>query len=256
MASNILTLPPMQKIKKLYHENIYGVIGTLIVHILLFGGLLFTQVKVEEEIKGEEIVIDFSQPEEVLPEEEKPEPQQPQEDENTPSQAQEQTRAAARSNRAVNDAAKKDPFFDESYRHEIAEAQKLVADVNKQLSKEIPQMKPFDMPEQTTEGMDPEKISNTVYSGESNIHYDLKDRFHVRLPIPVYLAKGGGKITVDIWVAPNGSVTRASVRPASNLSDPLLPEYALQAALRTVFNSKSDAPNPQKGTITYTFVAQ
>ncbi|MFV0376456.1 MAG: energy transducer TonB [Mangrovibacterium sp.] len=244
----------MRGLKKLYHENIYGIIGTLLFHVLLLGAILLAQVRVEGEIKEEEIIIDFSQankePEEEKPEEEKPE------DENEPSAEESIKTRNTRSNRAVNDAAKKDPFFDESYQQEVAAAKKLVTDVNKQLSKERPELKPFDMPEQNTEGMDPEKISNTIYSGESNIHYDLKDRFHVRLPIPVYLAKGGGKITVDIWVSPSGKVTKASVRQQNQLTDPLLPEYALQAALRTVFNSKPDAPNPQKGTIAYTFVAQ
>lgn len=244
----------MQSLKNLYQKNIYGIIGTLLFHVVLLGSILLAQVKVKKEVAEEEIIIDFNQPVEEL-KEEKPE-EQKNEEEQADTQDELMQRAAARSNRAVNDAAKKDAFFDESYRQEIADAEKLVSDVNKQLKKEIPEMKPFEMPEQTTEGMNPDKISNTIYSGESNIHYDLKDRFHVRLPIPVYLAKGGGKVTVDIWVSPAGKVVKASVRTQNNISDPLLPEYALQAALRTVFNSKSDAPSPQKGTITYTFVAQ
>lgn len=243
----------MQRLKKLYRENINGIIGTLVFHILLFVFIILANVKVKEDMQEEEIIVDFSQVEETP---EVKEEQQSQEDENTPSTPQDNPYTQSKSNRAVNDAAKNDPFFDESYQQEIADAQKLVADVNKQLKKEIPDMKQFEMPEQTTEGMDPEKISNTIYSGESNIHYFLEDRYHLRLPIPVYLARGGGKITVDIWVAPSGKVVKASVQPYSNISDPMLPDYALQAALRTVFNSEPGAPNPQKGTITYTFIAQ
>ncbi|WP_163717950.1 energy transducer TonB family protein [Mangrovibacterium lignilyticum] len=243
----------MQRIKKLYHDNIYGIIGTLAFHVLLFVAILLANVKIEGEVKEEEIIIDFSSIEE-LPEIEKVEKPM-QEDENTPSASLDNP-SASMSNRAVNDAAQKDPFFDEDYQREIAEAQKLVTNVNKQLSKEIPEMKKFEMPEQTTEGMDPEKISNTVYSGESNIHYNLENRYHVRLPIPVYLAKGGGKITVDIWVSPSGKVIKAQLQPHAQISDPMLPEYALQAALRTVFDAKADSPSPQKGTISYTFVAQ
>ncbi len=243
----------MQRLKELYRENINGIIGTLVFHILLFVFIILANVKVKEDMQEEEIVVDFSQVEETP---EIKEEQLKQEEENTPSTTQDNSYTQSRSNRAVNDAAKKDPFFDEAYQQEIADAQKLVADVNKQLKKEIPDMKQFEMPEQTTEGIDPEKISNTIYSGESNIHYSLEDRYHLRLPIPVYLAKGGGKITVNIWVSRSGKVVKAEVQPYSNISDPLLPEYALQAALRTVFNSKQDAPNPQKGTITYTFIAQ
>lgn len=243
----------MHRLRKLYYDNIYGIIGTLVFHLALLGAILLANVNIQGEVKEEEIVIDFSQTE--PPKELKEEKQAQQEDENTPSSKQGNS-SNARSNRAVNDAAKKDPFFDADYQREIAEAQKLVADVNKQLSKEIPKMKQLKMPEETTEGIDPDKISNTVYSGESNIHYDLKDRYHVRLPIPVYLAKGGGKITVEIWVDTFGKVVKAQLQPYSGISDPLLPEYALQAALRTVFNAKADAPSPQKGTITYTFIPQ
>ena len=243
----------MQRLKKRYQENIYGIIGTLLVHILLFGAILLANVKIEGKVKEEEILIDFPSSEEPEVKKEEPSP----EVENTSPSENTRIAAPSKSNQAVNDAAtKKDPFFDVAYEKEIAEAKKLVSDVNKQLSKEIPDMEKFEMPEQTTEGMDPAKISNTVYSGESNIHYNLPDRYHLRLPIPVYLAKGGGKINVSIWVSPAGKVIKAEVLPHTSITDPMLPEYALQAALRTVFNASPNAPSPQKGTITYTFIAQ
>ena len=72
--------------------------------------------------------------------------------------------------------------------------------MNKQLSKEVKDIEEFAMPEETTEGMHPDSIKNTIYSGESNIHYFLEDRYHRRLPIPVYLAQGGGLVVVDIVV--------------------------------------------------------
>jgi len=244
----------MNKFKKIYQENIYGIIGTLVFHILLVGSFLLSEIKIKGEVREEPVIIDFTDFEEEIPEvpEEK---RQDQEDENTP--ANDHTVAsAAKSNRAVNDAPSKDPFFNEAYQREIAEAQKLVSDVNRQLSKKIPDMKEFEMPEETTEGMDPDSIKNTIYPGESNIHYYLENRWHVRLPVPVYLAQGGGKITVDIWVSPAGKVTRAEVRPNPQTGDQMLPEYARQAALRTVFNADKSAPSQQKGTITYTFVPQ
>ena len=241
----------MQKLKKLYRDHIYGVMGTLIFHILLLSSFLLADVNLKGEVKEEPIVIEFAVDEEDIPEETEDEKS---EDENTPAR-ENQTSTTTRSNRAVNEAAK-DPFFDEEYQREIAAAQQLVSDVNNQLSKDIPDIKQFDMPEETTEGVDPESISNTVYSGESNIHYYLENRYHRRLPIPVYLARGGGKITVDIWVAPSGKVIRAEIRTKAGIEDPMLPVYAEQAALRTVFNADKSAPSPQRGTITYTFVAQ
>ena len=112
------------------------------------------------------------------------------------------------------------------------------------------------MPEAITEGQNPDSIKNTIYSGKSNIHYFLENRFHVRLPIPVFLARGGGLITIDIQVNRAGEVIKAEARPSSNISDPMLPVYATQAAARTIFNSDPKAPIIQRGTITYRFVAQ
>lgn len=241
----------MNKFKEIYKENIYGIMGTLVFHILLMSSFLLSEVKLKGEAKEETIIIDFMPLEEETPE--TPNEKQ-REDENAPSN--ETGSPISKSNRAVNDASQKDPFFNEAYRKEIAEAQKLVSDVNKQLSKKIPDIKEFEMPEETTEGIDPDSIKNTIYSGESNIHYYLENRYHLRLPIPVYLAQGGGKITVDIWVSPTGRVIRAEVRPAPQIKDQMLPEYARQAAQRTVFNMDKSAPSPQKGTITYTFVPQ
>lgn len=244
----------MNKLAQLYKEHVYGIIGTLIFHILLLSSFLLADVNLKGEAKEEPVVIEFFAEEETLPEIE----EENTEDENTPSQKDQPT-SNNRSNRAVNDAAPaKDPFFNEAYRQEIEEAQKLVADVNKQLSKKIPDIKQFEMPEETTEGLHPDSIKNTIYSGESNIHYSLKNpiRYHRRLPVPVYLAHGGGTVTVDIWVSPEGKVIKAEVQSGGRFSDPLLPEYARQAASRTIFNKDLSAPSPQKGTITYTFVPQ
>jgi len=160
------------------------------------------------------------------------------------------------SNLAVNDAVKKDKFFNASYRRGVEEAQKMVVDVNKQLSKKSPAAKKIKMPEATTEGQNPDSIKNTIYSGKSNIHYFLEKRHHIRLPIPVYLAKGGGIIQVDIQVDRTGKVIKAEARTTTNIYDPMLPSYAIQAAELTLFNSDKNAPSIQKGTITYQFVAQ
>ena len=112
------------------------------------------------------------------------------------------------------------------------------------------------MPEATSEGQNPDSIKNVIYSGKSNIHYFLENRFHIRLPIPVYLAKSGGEIKVDIQVDKTGKVIKAEAKSARVANDPMLTEYAIQAAEHTVFNADAKAPSVQKGSITYKFVAQ
>jgi len=244
----------MLNIKELYRRNVYGVMGTLIFHILLFTGFLISELNYKIKTENEEpILLDF-----ILPPPEKvesPEPEKTQSD-NTGSNQTKQYDQNMGSNRAVNDALKKDKFFDASYKHDIEEAEKMVDNVNKQLSKKVPPTKKFAMPEAVTEGQNPDSIKNTIYSGKSNIHYFLENRFHVRLPIPVFLAKSGGLVTVDIQVNRSGEVIKAEARPSGNINDPMLPVYATQAAERTVFNSDSKSPSLQRGTITYRFVAQ
>ena len=229
--------------------------GTLIFHILLVSAFLFAELKTKDKIeKDDTILLDFAVPEEKLT---KPEAEA-EKTQKLNAAADQSIKGSGNngSNRAVNDAVKNDKFFDDSYRRDVADAQNLVSDVNKQLSKKSPPAKKFEMPEATTEGEDPDSIKNVIYSGKSNIHYFLENRFHLRLPIPVYLAKGGGTITVDIQVNRSGKVIKAEARPSSNISDPMLPAYATQAAERTLFNSESKAPEIQRGTITYKFVAQ
>ena len=64
-----------------------------------------------------------------------------------------------------------------------------------------------------------------------------------------------GIIVVDIWVNPEGRVIRAEVATkGTTLINPSMREKAKQAALRSVFQSDPNAPEEQKGTITYTFV--
>ena len=244
----------MLNLKELYKKNIYGVMGPLIFHILLVTAFLVAELNMDVKPQEEEaILLDFTAPEEN---EQLPEPEKMQEKTPEKTDQAEMNNQSSGSNRAVNDAQKRDKFFDDSYQRDIEEAKKIVADVNKQLSKKIPQTTKFEMPEAITEGQDPDSIKNVIYSGKSNIHYYLENRFHLRLPIPVYLAKGGGTITVDIQVDRTGKVIKAIARPAKNINDPMLPIYATQAAERTIFNSESKAPAIQKGTITYQFVAQ
>lgn len=245
----------MSNIKELYRKNVYGVMGTLIFHILLVAGFWVADLNLNAKIEKEEaILLDFTMPEEKKEAHEAEIERQQQK--NIASDQSMKNMQQSASNRAVNDALKDDKFFNESYKRDIDEAKKMVTDVNKQLSKKIPAIKKYEMPEATTDGQDPDSIKNVIYSGKSNIHYFLENRFHVRLPIPVYLAKSGGEIKVDIQVDRFGRVIKAEAKVSKNSSDPLLKEYATQAAERTVFNADTKAPAIQKGSITYMFVAQ
>jgi len=244
----------MKRIVNLYKRNIYGVMGTLAFHIFLVGIFLLAEMNLKREMVEEAIFIEI--PIEMLRED-------PVREEVELEQVQQMTSVpSARSNlpsaggNLPQRAASRESFFDESYQKEIDDAKRLVSDVNQQLSKEIPDLSKIRMPEQVTDGMDPDSIKNIIYTGDSNIEYILDNRYHLRLPIPIYLAKGGGTIVVDIAVNRQGRVISANPRQNSSITDEQIYLYAMAAAQRTLFNADSKAANPQHGTIRYTFVAQ
>jgi hypothetical protein len=229
--------------------------GTLLFHILLFSAFLLADIDRKGTVQEEELLIEFP---DVLPEPELEEESPEQEGEPLTNEAAAplaQTQSN-RTNIASNRMAQSDELFDEDYMREVEAARQLVDDVNNQLSKETVDLEDIEMPVETTEGMDPETIENVVYTGESNIVYYLENRYHQRLPIPVYLAQTGGVVIVDIAVNRKGRVIEAEPRKNPAIRDEQIYLYAKAAASRTVFNADPDAPNPQRGTIHYTFVSQ
>lgn len=253
----------MRKLKEIYRNNIYGVITTLIFHIIVLIILLISQLEVNEKPRDETILMEMAPEVKKLSEAEKVKELQQQMESFL---KQKQSSGQPQSNRAVNDAnksssraaalASNDPFFDKEYNKEIAAAKQLVDNVNKTLAKKIPKIADIPMPEDNTEGKTREEVKQSNFKGKSNIHYSLENRYHARLPIPVYLAEGGGEVIVDIVVSRDGQVISANPRPNPQISDLTMLAYAKQAAEKTWFNQDSSAPEKQKGTITYRFVAQ
>lgn len=101
-----------------------------------------------------------------------------------------------------------------------------------------------------------DSLKSTFYSGESSVSYNLEGRFARFLPIPVFKCEFGGKVVVKIAVDRKGHVQKADVLAAQSQSDDCLHDVARDAALRSRFNEKPDAPSLQSGTITYIFVKQ
>lgn len=96
-----------------------------------------------------------------------------------------------------------------------------------------------------------------TFRGPTRIFYDLANRHHVDLPIPIYKCEGAGQITLAIVVDRSGFVIKAT--PASSLSstkDPCLTDTAIEYALKSKFNSDNGAPEKQGGYLTFVFVSQ
>lgn len=231
--------------------------GTLAFHILIFSVFLLADVDMKGDVKEEVLLIEF--PDIVpTPEEQLVEEQNDVDESNNIENGQLNNRTNAASNQMAtsNTTTSADEFFDDEYLKEIEAAKELSNDVSNQLSKEIVNIDDIKMPVETTEGIDPDSIKNVIYTGESNIVYYLENRYHLSLPIPVYLTLGGGKVIVDILVDRNGKVISAIPRKNKTIKDEQIFLYAKTAALRTIFNSDNSASSPQKGSIHYTFIAQ
>jgi len=226
--------------------------GTLIFHILLFSTFLLADVHIKGDVKEEEILIEFP---DNIPEPETPEEENQSTLENVPA-VNNRTNAASNRLARENTTTNPDKFFDDDYMKEVEAAKQLRSNVSNQLSKDVVDMSDLKMPVETTEGMDRDSIKNVIYAGESNIVYYLENRYHVSLPVPVYLAQGGGTVIVNIKVNRDGKVIEAEPQASKSVRDNQIFLYAREAALRTVFNRDPSAPAVQTGSIHYSFVAQ
>ncbi|MEI6575584.1 MAG: energy transducer TonB [Bacteroidota bacterium] len=91
----------------------------------------------------------------------------------------------------------------------------------------------------------------------SGASFNLNGRTAKYLPKPEYNLREQGTVVVKIWVSKEGLVSRAEAgaRGTTTSSDALF-KLATKAALKAKFSSNTDAPEEQKGTITYHFVLQ
>lgn len=101
-----------------------------------------------------------------------------------------------------------------------------------------------------------DSLKSTFYAGESSVTYKLEGRYARFMPIPVFKCEYGGTVVVQIAVNRKGIVQKASVIESQSQADDCLWTVAVDAAQRSRFNEKYDAPSLQQGTITYHFVKQ
>jgi len=89
----------------------------------------------------------------------------------------------------------------------------------------------------------------------SGPNFSLHGRSAKYIPIPDYTEVEQGKVVVDVWVDKNGKVTKAIAgAKGTTTSNPSLWRKAQQAALSAKFSVNQNAPEEQKGTITYNFI--
>lgn len=84
--------------------------------------------------------------------------------------------------------------------------------------------------------------------------YRMEDRYvSTRVEDPEVRGNAEGIVKLDIAISTGGDVKSAKLNSASTITDEEVIEACKKAALKTDFNFNLDAPNLQRGTITYTF---
>ena len=84
--------------------------------------------------------------------------------------------------------------------------------------------------------------------------YRMEDRYvEYHVEDPEVRGNAEGLVKLDIAIDKLGQVKSAKLNSASTIADEEVIEACKKAALKTDFNLNSDAPNLQRGTITYTF---
>lgn len=89
------------------------------------------------------------------------------------------------------------------------------------------------------------------------ISANLTGRTATHLPEPEYLSREQGKVVVSIWVDNDGRVVRAQAgAQGTTTTDPVLRKAAEEAARKARFTANPNAPDEQRGFITYIFLRQ
>jgi len=94
-------------------------------------------------------------------------------------------------------------------------------------------------------------------NGNGVAHFFMKDRTPVSLPKPNYNSAEQGKVVVSVIADRQGNIIRVSAGAlGTTTSNQQLWKEAEIAAKRSKWTAKPDAPEEQKGTITYIFIRQ
>lgn len=238
-------------------------VGLLVtVLIYLIGAILFISYRIVLNTPLQPVTyIELVDPEQ-------PEPEQPKPEEPKPNIEQlEQQQFEKVMNRRSNENAKLDAGLKDNSKSSASEVYKEAERVQEQLNagksayeKGLAEIeasaKKSKTPPQTSNNPDgkSEKRERNKVQGNVVVSYNLPGRTDIFLHVPAYQCKGGGRVVIDITVNRNGRVTAATVSKETASADDCMREMATQSALASSFDTSTQ--DKQKGTITYTFVAQ
>lgn len=243
-------------IEKWIYPHRRGIMGTVIFHLLLAIFLLSMEISGITVHSEMEIVMDIPEPEELQKQQEEEQRKEEIRQKSAADEVERMLRSIA-VNENIKDKRNNREANVQSYVDEIMEELQESGDGGRyraQRDKHYHQDSLQSVRDRKEQELD--SLKSTFYSGESSVSYNLKDRYARFLPIPVFKCEHGGKVVVEIAVNPRGVVQRAAVVESQSQPDDCLWSVAVDAAKRSRFNEKPDAPALQRGTITYNFVKQ
>lgn len=236
------------------YEHRVGICVTVIAYLLFGIVFISSKIVISHKTYVTGILVDFDDPEEVQPREMTPEERAAMQDDfrsainrvSDENASQTSDGSTSTSFRDANIEAQQQAIADrlnagrETYEQGLQREQEILNSRNQST------MSPSTSAENRSV-----KIAGTV-----QISFNLEGRHFVYEHNPAYQCEGGGQVVVSIAVNRNGNVTSANAVKSSSTSDGCLTEMAELAARRSRFNTSADAPESQKGTITYVFIPQ
>lgn len=99
--------------------------------------------------------------------------------------------------------------------------------------------------------------SHTKPVGRVSGSYDLGGRRDEYFAKPAYVCKGSGTIVLNVKVNRNGKVTSAVIdKMKSSYTEECMGENAVRYCYKCKFEASTSYPDPQSGTVTYTYISQ
>lgn len=243
------------RIRHIINENLIGILATIIFHMVLVVIFLVLKITSVQNLMDNIIAIDFEENkiQDIISE--PPKERDVEFDKYIADYLE-----SERSNVPVNLASKlNEKISTDQFVNELTEEMSLNRSEEmirlQEKLRELQEMESADNIIEEENSSDDKKP--IVFTGKTNIFYSLENRYHLRLPVPVYKCEGFGVVEVQIFVDQKGFVVNALIpNLGESMNEICLAEAAKTAAMSTKFNSDFDAPLRQQGTITYHFQPQ
>ncbi|MCX6233424.1 MAG: hypothetical protein NT175_01685 [Bacteroidetes bacterium] len=258
-------------------DKLYGIAGTSAFHLLIILVALFLALHTPLPLPQEEgVEVDLGYIDVGIGD------MQPEEDAavNVPEAAMQQPPASSEEQPDITQNTEEAPPVEEVKKPEKQQPQETIREIKNEETQSQEEAKPVVNPDALykgrktqsdatgTEGItgqpgdqgSPNGAPNVkTYDGQGGqgdgISYSLSGRRSKLLPKPYYRSEEQGKVVVTIWVNRNGDVIRAEAgAKGTDVTDLSLRQLAKNAALQSKFTSDPNAPEEQKGTITYIFI--